>query len=100
MSSQAHLRQRSIWLLGRLLPVATLLAAGLVFIFLLGLAQRLGWIRPADTSTSATAASADAIYTCPMHPQIRQPTPGRCPICGMALVPAASAGGDLNELAV
>ena len=29
----------------------------------------------------------DAIYTCPMHPQIRQPGPGACPICGMALEP-------------
>jgi Cu+-exporting ATPase len=29
----------------------------------------------------------DAIYTCPMHPEIRQPGPGSCPICGMALEP-------------
>ncbi|MBU1385053.1 MAG: heavy metal translocating P-type ATPase [Alphaproteobacteria bacterium] len=28
-----------------------------------------------------------AIYTCPMHPQIRQEGPGSCPICGMALEP-------------
>ena len=28
-----------------------------------------------------------AVYTCPMHPQIRQPGPGACPICGMALEP-------------
>lgn len=27
------------------------------------------------------------IYTCPMHPQIQQPTPGSCPICGMSLEP-------------
>jgi Cu+-exporting ATPase len=27
------------------------------------------------------------IYTCPMHPQIRQEGPGSCPICGMALEP-------------
>ncbi|MEO8588621.1 MAG: heavy metal translocating P-type ATPase [Flavobacteriales bacterium] len=27
------------------------------------------------------------IYTCPMHPQIRQVGPGTCPICGMALEP-------------
>ncbi len=27
------------------------------------------------------------IYTCPMHPQIRRPGPGNCPICGMALEP-------------
>ena len=30
---------------------------------------------------------AGAIYTCPMHPQIRQVGPGSCPICGMALEP-------------
>jgi Cu+-exporting ATPase len=30
---------------------------------------------------------ADAIYTCPMHPEIRQVGPGTCPICGMALEP-------------
>jgi len=27
------------------------------------------------------------VYTCPMHPQIRQPQPGNCPICGMTLEP-------------
>ena len=29
------------------------------------------------------------IYTCPMHPEIRQPTPGNCPKCGMALEPVS-----------
>jgi len=29
-----------------------------------------------------------AVYTCPMHPEIRQVGPGSCPICGMALEPA------------
>ncbi len=33
------------------------------------------------------AADAGAIYTCPMHPEIRQIGPGTCPICGMALEP-------------
>jgi Cu+-exporting ATPase len=32
-------------------------------------------------------APPGAIYTCPMHPQIRQIGPGACPICGMALEP-------------
>ena len=32
-------------------------------------------------------AAAGTIYTCPMHPQIRQSGPGSCPICGMALEP-------------
>ena len=34
-----------------------------------------------------TAAQQEAIYTCPMHPEIRQKGPGNCPICGMALEP-------------
>ncbi len=32
-------------------------------------------------------AKPGAIYTCPMHPEIRQVGPGSCPICGMALEP-------------
>ncbi|MBU2091561.1 MAG: heavy metal translocating P-type ATPase, partial [Alphaproteobacteria bacterium] len=34
------------------------------------------------------APQPDAVYTCPMHPEIRQTGPGSCPICGMALEPA------------
>ena len=38
------------------------------------------------------------IYTCPMHPEIRQAGPGSCPICGMALEPAlATADAGPNE---
>ena len=33
------------------------------------------------------AAPQGTVYTCPMHPQIRQVGPGSCPICGMALEP-------------
>src|SRR3954453_3684730 len=32
-------------------------------------------------------APPGTVYTCPMHPQIRQQGPGSCPICGMALEP-------------
>jgi len=40
--------------------------------------------------TTAHAAEAAAVkYTCPMHPQIISDTPGKCPICGMDLVPVA-----------
>ena len=38
-------------------------------------------------SPSPAEAPAGTIYTCPMHPEIRQPGPGSCPICGMALEP-------------
>ncbi|RJF98170.1 heavy metal translocating P-type ATPase [Noviherbaspirillum saxi] len=35
----------------------------------------------------AQAVPEGTIYTCPMHPEIRQPAPGSCPKCGMALEP-------------
>lgn len=47
----------------------------------------------ADPAKYLVAASrvfsgdATAIYTCPMHPEVRQVGPGSCPICGMALEP-------------
>jgi Cu+-exporting ATPase len=45
-------------------------------------------------------AATDVIYTCPMHPQIRRPGPGFCPICGMALEPveATRLAGPSSEL--
>jgi P-type Cu+ transporter len=39
----------------------------------------------ASTGQAPTAQSAGHIYTCPMHPEVRQSTPGDCPKCGMAL---------------
>src|SRR5438309_1013495 len=39
-------------------------------------------------------AMPDAIYTCPMHPEIRQAGPGNCPKCGMALEPVAPSADD------
>jgi membrane fusion protein, copper/silver efflux system len=82
------------------MPVALFLIAGLGLIVALGLAQRLGWITAGEGGAAVGAAVPGAIFTCPMHPNIRQPVPGRCPICGMELVPATSSGADLDELAV
>ena len=36
--------------------------------------------------------TAAEVWTCAMHPQIRQDGPGQCPICGMDLIPVASGG--------
>jgi Cu+-exporting ATPase len=36
---------------------------------------------------AAQQAKTDAVYTCPMHPEVRQVGPGICPKCGMALEP-------------
>ncbi len=43
-------------------------------------------------------APAGTIYTCPMHPEIRQVGPGSCPVCGMALEPEAGGADDGGEL--
>jgi Cu+-exporting ATPase len=43
---------------------------------------------------SAPPVPADTIYTCPMHPEVRQMGPGLCPICGMALEPEIVVSGD------
>jgi Cu+-exporting ATPase len=40
-----------------------------------------------DASAANEAVPEGTIYTCPMHPEIRQQGPGSCPICGMALEP-------------
>jgi P-type Cu+ transporter len=45
---------------------------------------------PAAHSHAAAPAAllpAGTVYTCPMHPEIRQPNPGNCPKCGMTLEP-------------
>jgi len=51
-----------------------------------------------ETAAPPPPVDADAIYTCPMHPQIRHVGPGACPICGMALEPlTVSAEAQPNE---
>ena len=42
-------------------------------------------------------ATSGAIYTCPMHPEIRQAGPGNCPKCGMALEPVAPSADDQSN---
>ena len=40
-----------------------------------------------EPSPKGAAAGTGTIYTCPMHPEIRQDHPGNCPLCGMTLEP-------------
>ena len=48
------------------------------------------------SQTAATATDVKAeIWTCSMHPQVRLPEPGKCPICGMDLILAT--GGDDDD---
>jgi Cu+-exporting ATPase len=45
------------------------------------------YLDPAVAAAKAQPVPEGTIYTCPMHPEIRQVGPGSCPICGMALEP-------------
>jgi Cu+-exporting ATPase len=54
----------------------------------------------AEDPPGQPALASGTIYTCPMHPEIRQATPGNCPICGMTLEPLVPAldTEDTSEL--
>lgn len=67
----------------------------LISLFILAV---LDW--PATTKPFQRTAQGDVSgsgrYTCPMHPEVRQPEPGNCPKCGMGLEPIAPkiSGGE------
>jgi Cu+-exporting ATPase len=57
------------------------------------------YLQPSTKTPATPPATQAVIYTCPMHPQIRQIGPGHCPICGMALEPeSATVSGPNPEL--
>ncbi len=43
--------------------------------------------------TGRDAGGGVVSYTCPMHPEVHQPSPGTCPKCGMKLVPESTREG-------
>ena len=62
------------------------------------------YLQSAEAAAPVASAPAGTIWTCPMHPEIRQDHPGNCPKCGMALEPLLPSldgddGGELAHLA-
>ncbi|MEQ1613767.1 MAG: heavy metal translocating P-type ATPase [Hyphomicrobiaceae bacterium] len=51
------------------------------------IAEPLKYLEHGSAPKAPIAVPEGTIYTCPMHPEIRQVGPGSCPICGMALEP-------------
>ncbi|GIW80752.1 MAG: hypothetical protein KatS3mg105_2559 [Gemmatales bacterium] len=81
-------------------PGAVLIFA--VLVFALGYWSR-SLTLPSAQTPAASAAGDDASetwWTCSMHPQIRQPRPGKCPICAMDLIPVAPSAGGLRTLSI
>jgi Cu+-exporting ATPase len=63
-------------------------------------ADPIKYLGPKASPSPSAPLPEGTIYTCPMHPQIRQVGPGSCPICGMALEPllATTEAGPSPEL--
>ncbi len=85
--------RRRIW--AATLLVVVVFAAG----FLLGRAGQGsgGGAAPAGDHVHAQAAEEATLWTCSMHPQIQQPEPGSCPLCGMDLIPVESGSGTAGS---
>jgi Cu+-exporting ATPase len=47
-----------------------------------------------ELAKTEKAESSGKFYTCPMHPEVRQPEPGQCPQCGMTLKPEEKGGNE------
>ncbi|WP_298356441.1 heavy metal translocating P-type ATPase [Rhodoblastus sp.] len=64
------------------------------------IAEPARYAKLAPKPQAGAAVVEGTIYTCPMHPEIRQAGPGNCPICGMTLEPvvATAATGPSAEL--
>jgi len=78
----------------RFLRTGAGLAAAVVVAFAAGYLVRWGCAPAVSPETPVSqqveqAALQATIWTCAMHPQIRQPKPGLCPICGMKLIPVS-----------
>ena len=91
-TAEAKLPGGRQWLLKVGFQSLAMMATVVLCIVLVGLAQRTGWLRAASGGAAAESEdhSQHSEFTCPMHPEIRQDEPGKCPICGMTLVAVAS----------
>jgi Cu(I)/Ag(I) efflux system membrane fusion protein len=90
MKTKLKLNKRDFWIIG-----ITLLAG---FFF--------GWLffhgSKAENSyimeTAENMNHKETIWTCSMHPQVRMDHPGKCPICGMDLIPLQENSGDESAI--
>ncbi len=49
-----------------------------------------------ESTSPASMPSEEALYTCPMHPEVISDKPGKCPKCGMNLVILRAKGGSVK----
>jgi len=79
---------------GGLLVIAGLLAGWILF------HRPAPAIKTPEPRINQAEQAENVIWTCSMHPQIRMDKPGRCPICGMDLIPLETSGVLIEDQAV
>ncbi len=86
-----------------------ILAAQAVFFIVVGMVVARWWFGPGETVstgdksvkvTNTKTSAGPTLWTCSMHPQIRSPKPGLCPLCGMDLIPVEASTGGMRTLTV
>jgi len=86
-----------IWIIVAILLLAIAFFAGYIL-------RTPGTQHPPSAAESETEAEEATVWTCSMHPQIKLPEPGQCPICHMDLIPlesgSAEEGAGMRELTI
>ena len=81
----------------------------LTALLMLGVGLLIGWIiNPFSSAksvhdgheTTESDTTTTAIWTCSMHPQVRRPGPGKCPICGMDLIPLEDNSSEQDPMEI
>lgn len=68
----------------------TLIRVSVALVAVAALALVAGYLFSNSSSDTAAPATGSNVWTCSMHPQVRLPKPGKCPICSMPLVATAA----------
>ncbi len=79
---------------------AFLIVAGIAGAVLLGKREHSPIQKQEEATKTGTAgkeADGEKLFTCPMHPDIREPHPGTCPICSMQLIPVQEETKAIHE---
>jgi len=89
MKNPMNRMKRNDWIRGGLLVGAGILLGALVFSSSGASEQKSAQQGNQHThDTAVGSGEEETVWTCSMHPQVRQDEPGDCPICGMELIPA------------